>query len=175
MRGSTRNLWAASSPASKRRWASTLDRFRHFPEYLGGRFSACARLRSSASSSGRAKATVDPSSVREFSEPFAVKVEPFALAVRSEVAAYFGAFVPFDPEPVKPVEDRLLEFRAAAVAGGVLDSKHVVSAGLPREQIVVQSRAGIADVQRLRWGWAPFGIGVWTSGTNWPDHRDEFG
>src|SRR3990172_12892642 len=76
--------------------------------------------------------------------------EALALAVGPVLTADVGALVPLDPEPLQAVQDGPLVLGAAAIARCVLDPQHEGPAGAAGEQVVVERRAGVADVKESR-------------------------
>jgi hypothetical protein len=61
-------------------------------------------------------------------------------------AAYVGAFVPLQAQPVQAVDQLLLGLGVVASAVGVFDAQDELPAGLAGQQVVVQGGAAAAQV-----------------------------
>ena len=74
-----------------------------------------------------------------------------ALAIRPIVAAKTHAFIGQKPDPTQGVYD--VTFRAGHITAlvGVFDAQDELATVFARQQIVVQSGAHAADVERARW------------------------
>ena len=71
-----------------------------------------------------------------------------ALAVGAVVAADMDTFVEFDAQPVEGFDNIVFGTGDKAGLVGVLNSQNHVASVLAGEQIVIQSRADSADVER---------------------------
>ncbi len=69
------------------------------------------------------------------------------LVIRSVWAAYFGAFVPVDTQPAKPVQDRSQRFVHISLLIGIVDAKNELPAGLSGEQPIEQRRSHASDMK----------------------------
>ena len=77
-----------------------------------------------------------------------VVVAALGLKVRAVIATDLGTFIPIEPEPPQPIEDRRDRGVGRARRVGVLDPQHERAAVGPREQPVVEGRARTPDVKK---------------------------
>ena len=88
--------------------------------------------------------------VYELRGVFAVDVAAFALAVGRVRAAVGHALVEADAEPVHGLDDVLFGAGHEAAAVGVFDAQDHLAAEVAGEEVVVESGADAADVERAR-------------------------
>ena len=96
---------------------------------------------------GGAEAAVGGAVVEEDVGVFAIDFGAFGLSVGAVGAAYVGAFVPGETEPVEGVEDHLLGGGDEAGAVGVLDAEDELAAALAGVDVVDEADVGGAYVR----------------------------
>ena len=101
----------------------------------------------------RVKGYVGLAVVEKLLHVFLVYLATLALAIRAVVAAERHAFVELDAEPFERLYDIVFCPLHETMAVGVLNAEHEFSTMLAGKQIVVQSRADSANVERTCWTW----------------------
>ena len=86
---------------------------------------------------GAAKAKIGFAFVEQALGVPLISVHAIALPIWSKVTAHIRTFVPIDAQPTQVFENLRLETSFASLHIGVLDSEHVDTFLLPREQPVV--------------------------------------
>jgi hypothetical protein len=76
-----------------------------------------------------------------------VNLVALTLKVRTEVAAMFRAFVPFETKPTEAIVDRLRRFRGVPRLISVFNPKNKSPSGIAGKEPVEEGRARPANVQ----------------------------
>ena len=97
---------------------------------------------------GRIEGDVGASGIEKLFDIFLIDLLALVLAVRAVVAAEADALVELDAEPAERLQDIFLGSGHEACRVGVLDAEDELAAVLAGEEIVVQSCADAADMQR---------------------------
>jgi hypothetical protein len=80
-----------------------------------------------------------------------VQMLPLRLKVGTVRAFHTRPFIPIDPEPPEPVENRLEGFRLVAFGIGVVDAENELAAMPSREQPVEQRGTNATNMKITRW------------------------
>ena len=99
---------------------------------------------------GRVEGDISLTRIEELLDILAVDITALALTIGAAVPTIAHAFVEADTEPLKGLDDISLRPRDEALAIRILDTQKELTAVSLREEIVIESCADTADMQRSR-------------------------
>ena len=99
---------------------------------------------------GRVEGDISLTRIEELLDVLAVDITALALTIGAAVPTIAHAFVEADTEPLEGLDDISLRPRDEALAICILDTQQELTAVSLREEIVIESCADTADMQRSR-------------------------